>query len=540
LRSGEEPIISKGNLSRLWKFLLGRLSVMRAGERRWTAWLQMVVLVPANLIGAVVSFTYFNFVDPLAPGRDDVLAGSVLFFLFGFALLSGLVSVWANRWSRVLDPVDGRVPTSTESRRRALLLPYALAGIVFIAWTLAGLLFGVIRPLMLGAFTPERAVRFIFGNTFVAGGATTALTFLLAEHLWRRELPKYFPEGDLSAVPGVIRLHVRARLLVILHLVGVLPLLVLGVMAYRRAESLPGLDPTAAAHVMGGLLVAIGFIAVVGIVAAIGLGLVAAASVATPLREIQSAMREVETGNLDAHCRVVSNDEIGAAAEGFNRMVGGLREREFLKETFGKYVSREVRDEILAGRISLEGQVREVTILFADLRDFTPWVESTGPREVVRDLNEYFTEMETAIREHRGLVLQFIGDEIEAAFGAPIANPAHAEMAVRAALDMRRRLAAWNAARARAGKMPLRHGIGIHTGSVLAGNIGSAERHSYALVGDPVNLASRIQSLTKEFGADILVSGDTRRHLDASFDLVQLPAVRVKGKSVEVEVYRLT
>ena len=110
---------------------------------------------------------------------------------------------------------------------------------------------------------------------------------------------------------------------------------------------------------------------------------------------------------------------------------------------------------------------------------------------------------------------------------------------MRAALDMRRRLADWNAARARAGKIPLRHGIGIHTGSVLAGNIGSAERHAYALVGDPVNLASRIQSLTKEFGADILVSGDTRRRLDGLFALVQLPAVRVKGKSVEVEVYRL-
>jgi len=137
-------------------------------------------------------------------------------------------------------------------------------------------------------------------------------------------------------------------------------------------------------------------------------------------------------------------------------------------------------------------------------------------------------------------VLQFIGDEIEAVFGAPVAHPKHAEMAVRAALDMRRRLAAWNAAREQAGKIPLRHGIGIHTGSVLAGNIGSAERHSYALVGDPVNLASRIQSLTKEFGSDILVSGDTRRQLDARFDLVQLPAVRVKGKSLEVEVYRLT
>ena len=147
--------------------------------------------------------------------------------------------------------------------------------------------------------------------------------------------------------------------------------------------------------------------------------------------------------------------------------------------------------------------------------------------------------MDQAIRDHRGLVLQFIGDEIEAAFGAPVAYPAHAEMAVRAALEMRRRLQMWNAERVRIGKIPLRHGVGIHTGSVLAGNIGSAERHSYALVGDPVNLASRIQSLNKELGSDILVSGDTRRLLDGRFDLVRLPAVRVKGKSVEVEVYRL-
>jgi adenylate cyclase len=250
-------------------------------------------------------------------------------------------------------------------------------------------------------------------------------------------------------------------------------------------------------------------------------------------------MRDVEQGDLDTSCPVVTNDEIGAVTEGFNRMVGGLREREFLKETFGKYVSREIRDEILAGRVSLEGQAQEVTILFADLRDFTPWVEATSPREVVRDLNAYFTEMDQAIRAHRGLVLQFIGDEIEAAFGAPVADPAHAEMAVAAALEMRRRLAAWNAERVRAGKAELRHGIGIHTGSVLAGNIGSAERHSYALVGDPVNLASRIQSLNKEFGSDILVSGETRRRLNSRFELVQLPAVRVKGKSVEVEVYRL-
>jgi adenylate cyclase len=287
------------------------------------------------------------------------------------------------------------------------------------------------------------------------------------------------------------------------------------------------------------MLLLIAFIVAVGTAAAAGLSFFVARSVAGPLRDLEAAMAEVGKGRLDTRCPVVTNDEIGRVTEGFNRMVQGLVEREFLKETFGRYVSREIRDEILAGRITLEGQAQEVTIVFTDLRDFTPWVEASAPRDVVRDLNAYFTEMEGAIRLHGGLVVQFIGDEIEAVFGAPVPLPGHAVMAVRAALEMRRRLDAWNAGRRAAGAQPLRHGIGIHTGTVLAGNIGSAERHAYALVGDPVNLASRIQALTKDVGTDILVSGTTRRQLDDAFPLVALPAARVKGKSAEVEVYRL-
>ena len=163
-------------------------------------------------------------------------------------------------------------------------------------------------------------------------------------------------------------------------------------------------------------------------------------------------MAEVEQGRLDGHCPVVSTDEIGAVAEGFNRMLQGLREREMVKETFGKYVTPEIRDAILAGRVRGEGQLIEATMLFADLRDFTPWVEATEPREVVRDLNEYFTEMDRAIRAHGGLVLQFIGDEIEAVFGAPIAAGDHAGRAVHAAIEMRERLQAWNARREAAGR----------------------------------------------------------------------------------------
>jgi class 3 adenylate cyclase len=210
-----------------------------------------------------------------------------------------------------------------------------------------------------------------------------------------------------------------------------------------------------------------------------------------------------------------------------------------VKETFGKYVTPEIRDEILAGRIRGEGELTEATILFADLRDFTPWVEATEPRQVVRDLNAYFTEMERAIRAHGGLVLQFIGDEIEAVFGAPITSRDHAARAVRAAVEMRARLQAWNARREAAGRPPLRNGIGIHTGTVLAGNIGGADRLSYALVGDPVNLASRIQGLTKDFRADILISDATRSRLDGTVAVEALPAVRVKGRAEEVTIYKV-
>ena len=497
----------------------------------------------ANLIGALLTYFYFRFVDYTAAellGR--VTWGEIVFFMIGFGLLAGVGTWWGRRWRRPLE-IGGDAFLAEVSladvRRRAILLPYVLAGLNFFGWVLASVIWGGVWPLLAGHFSVGRLVRSMFGITLVAGTVTATFTFFVIEHQWRRVLPVFFPKGDLSAVPGVLKLRVRARLLVIFLMLSIIPLSILGVLSYTGATALLEAAPAGAADIVRNMLVVIAFIVAIGIAAAVGLSIFVANSVAAPLREVQGAMVEVEHGNLEARCPVVTNDELGAVAEGFNRMVEGLREREFVKETFGKYVSPEVRDEILAGRVALEGQAREVTILFSDLRDFTPWVEATEPREVVSDLNAYFTEMEGAIRRHGGLVLQFIGDEIEAVFGAPVAHAEHAEMAARAALEMRERLEEWNAARRRAGKAPLRHGIGIHTGRVLAGNIGSTERLSYALVGDAVNLASRIQDLNKEFGTDILVSGTTGKRLGGEFALVALPAVRVKGRSVEAEVYKL-
>lgn len=490
-----------------------------------------------NLFGAVVTFSYLTYFDQPDQGDHVGTGAHIAFSLVAYAALATIGVVLARHW-RVPGPDERPDLADPSLRRRALAMPFILAGVTALGWCIAGVIWGIAWPALTGTLVWSRAARVMFGTTVVGGSITTAFTFFTVERAWRKLVPRYFPQGDLSAVAGVPRLGVRARLVFVFLFVGLLPMFLMARRAHRVAEAIPGATPADVVVLLDNMVVVIGFLVAVGALTAVGLAFVVSRSVSEPLRDVEAAMARVGAGELDTRCAVVSNDEIGAVAEGFNRMVGGLRERERIRETFGKYVSPEVRDEILAGRVSLGGQVREVTILFSDLRDFTPWVESHPPDEVVRDINAYFTLMEGAIRAHRGLVVQFIGDEIEAVFGAPVAEPRHADHAVAAALEMRRRLADWNTTRRAGGAVTLRHGIGVHTGEVLAASIGSPERLSYALVGDPVNLASRIQDLTKEVGGDLLVSGDTVRRLHDRVMLEALPTVRVKGRSAEVEVYR--
>jgi adenylate cyclase len=254
--------------------------------------------------------------------------------------------------------------------------------------------------------------------------------------------------------------------------------------------------------------------------------------------------------NIDSSS--ISIPVVGLQVAGFNLMAlltGWMverqrreqRERDFLNETFGKYVSRAVRDEILAGRVTLNGELKEVTVLFADIRDFTALVETTPPRKVVSLINTYFKAMAEAINAHHGLVLQFIGDEIEAVFGAPVALENHQQWAIDAALEMRKRLSRLNLELSNRGFPPLRHGIGIHSGKVVAANIGSAQRLSYALVGETVNIASRIQELNKDFGTDILLSETVLQCIDqcAGVDMHPLPPVNVKGIRDPLNLYSI-
>lgn len=251
-----------------------------------------------------------------------------------------------------------------------------------------------------------------------------------------------------------------------------------------------------------------------------------------------SAMEKISEGDLDTPVPVLSNDEFAHIAVKTNDMIQGLREREICHASFQKYVSPEISDKILKGQISPEGELVNATILFCDLRGYTSFVEKKTPSDVVRFLNFYFSEMERLIRKHNGIVLQFIGDEIEAVFGGTPTQNAHADQAIAAALDMREALDRINISREKVGEAPVRHGIGIHTGQVLAGNVGSPERMVYAMVGDVVNVASRLQVLNKQCGTDILMSRRTKEDAtDLRFPLKSMGTFPVRGKSETIDVY---
>jgi adenylate cyclase len=213
-----------------------------------------------------------------------------------------------------------------------------------------------------------------------------------------------------------------------------------------------------------------------------------------------------------------------------NRAVHSMFAELRRRDNLSRFLPQQVVDRVLAaGEDALRPVQCEVTVLFSDLRDFTTFSESLAPRDVLRFLDDYFGHMVQVVKGHEGVVGKFLGDGMLAFWGVPDRNPAHAELAIRAALDMRRRLDEINARRERDGLQPVRFGVGIHTGLVAAGMLGGADQHEYTIIGDAVNVASRIEGLTKSLGHDVL----------ARFHGARVAEEHVKGRQDPVVVYSL-
>lgn len=276
-----------------------------------------------------------------------------------------------------------------------------------------------------------------------------------------------------------------------------------------------------------------------GLAAAAIAALLLARSFGQPVRLLAKHTQRISYGDYVTRIELRRSDELGDLAEAFNAMSAGLSERDRVRDLLDKNVSPEVAASLLRDGLALGGEEREVTILFADLRGFTPLSEGLAPRELVTLLNRYLDRMSAAIEAEGGVIDKYIGDEIMALFGAPVAAPDSPDRAVRAALAMRRALAAFNEELAAEGRAPLAFGVGINTARVVAGNIGSHRRLNYSVIGDGVNLAARLQPLTRraEYAADIIVSEAVLARLTGAYRLRPLGQVTVKGRAAPVSIH---
>lgn len=269
-------------------------------------------------------------------------------------------------------------------------------------------------------------------------------------------------------------------------------------------------------------------------------------SLVDPVKRLLGGTRAVEAGDLDVEILVHTHDELATLATSFNHMVGGLRERERIRATFGQYVDPRIVKSLLENRMGADKGERQVmTVFFSDLQDFTRLCEGLTPDAAVRFLNHYFSLMSEVIRNRQGIVDKYIGDSVMAFWGPPFTDPAdHARLGCLAALEQMARMEAFRA------WLPemfgTRHGLpevnvrmGVASGEVTVGNIGSETSRGYTVIGDVVNLASRLEQANKFYGTRILVSEGTRDLAGETLAFREIDSLRVAGKLEPVRVYEL-
>ena len=278
---------------------------------------------------------------------------------------------------------------------------------------------------------------------------------------------------------------------------------------------------------------------IAGAVAALLLGLAVARRLTRPISALTSGVARVASGDLSQELPLRSRDEIGQLTRAFNEMVGGLRQRDFIRNAFGRYVSPEVAKTLLESPegLRLGGHKREVTVLMSDLRGYTRFAERGDPARVMEVLNAYLARMADIVIAHGGTINEFIGDAIFAVFGAPLDHPDHAERGAAAALAMQGAMDELNRANTARGWPRFEMGIGVNTGEAVVGNIGSEQRAKYAVVGAAVNLAARVEGCT--VGGQIFVTTSTLERIRDLAEVGEPVRVELKGIAEPVLLYEL-
>ena len=507
-----------------------------AGARGWLRVHPLVLtgvapLIPM-LIGSATNIWYnVTNVDPLLTDDQRVtfLRTVTLYNLIIYPLL---VAVGAWRLLSLRVPYreqtqDGIADPERRLRaqRRVINLPWFLVGLATVGW-------GLCAPVFLYALSrsPEPLNPLLYAQlpiSFAISGMI-AIThgFFAVELVSQRTLyPVFFRDTRPARTPGALALSLRARGILLAVSAGVCPVVSLLLLTLvPRPE-----DNIAFAMSVGGL--------------GIGLGLTTAwllgRLVTEPVDELREATQAVAAGDLTVRIPDLRADEFGQLIDGFNTMVAELRDKRRLEEDFGRHVGERVARKILERAGGLGGAEEVLTIMFVDIRNFTARSEASSPEQAVALLNVFLTEMVDVIElRHGGIVNKFLGDGLMAMFAGWTGRIDHADAAVAAGREMLERLQGINARLADAGEPPLAIGIGIHTGRAVVGSIGAPRRMEYTAIGDTVNVASRVESLTKVVGAPLLLTDATRQALRVRVPLELLPSQQVKGHT-PVDVLKL-
>jgi adenylate cyclase len=440
----------------------------------------------ANGLGGVVIFLFTAFLAPRTVNSDEfrdlVVRNAIAFGGMGpFGLLVGWY--WSTRLYRPIDEwLRSERPATDDDRERVLRFPLRFAKRAAVIWLVAAVVFPLVN------LDAGMVVVLPTGVTVLLGGITAcSVEYLLVDRALRPIAARALGAGAPHRVrtPGV-----SARLTMAWGLATAVP--ILGIVALGVTK-LAGADIDATQVVVASLSLAV-------IALAVGLSAIrlAARGVAEPVEAVARALERVERGDFEAHVPVDDSSEVGLLQAGFNRMVGGLAERERMRDLFGRHVGEDVARAAMEGEVSLGGEVREVGVLFIDVVGSTTLASERPPEEVVSLLNAFFAIVVEVTERHRGLINKFEGDAALCVFGAPTSSEDPAGDALCAARELRDRL--------RQELPDMEAGIGVSAGHAVAGNVGAERRFEYTVIGDPVNEGARLCELSKKRPEGLLAS----------------------------------
>ena len=476
------------------------------------------MLLLSNAIAGTADFLFLTFVLPPHVSSPSRASRDTHLTLMVFAVFMAITvpAAWVIG-NRLIAPAwrwlhEARAPTPSE-REATLSLPLRIALLILGVWVCAVAVFSVLAY-DFGHRVGEGARAGV--GVLVGGLITTALIYLLAERFLRPAVALALQD----APPERTRVGIRPRLMLSWALGSGIPLL--GIVLALQGNS------TVNRHQ---LTRAVTLLALIGLFFGWLVMAIAARSVADPLREVRAGLRRVREGNLEAEVPVDDGGEIGLVQAGFNQMAAGLRERETLRELFGRHVGEEVARQALERGADLGGEQREVSALFVDIMGSTSMAQDRAPTDVVDALNRFFDRVVRVVGDEGGWVNKFEGDGALCVFGAPADQPDHAARALRAARRLRRELDSLSSS-------DLDAGIGVSTGTAVAGNVGAASRYEYTVIGDPVNEASRLCDAAKQRPSRVLASAASVTGAgDEAGNWLPIGALELRGRRDPTDAY---